>query len=208
MTDIQTTPPTAPVTTVSAQPAFWSTKKPASFIFAIGILLFLLPFLDIKCNDMSLRKVSGIQLATGFELKGHNDNPFFNDTKTRTVDEAVTRPATNSRKGPNVFALAALILGVVGLIISVMDIKSGRVGGIGTGALAAASLIGLFIDVRRQVSKDVFSGSDLGTGMSTDLKVTVEFTPWFYLAIIAFIAAAYSCYKRMQTDKLNNRYLQ
>lgn len=206
MTDIQTTPP-APVTPVLAQPSFWGTKKPASIIFAMGILLFLLPFLDIKCNDMSLRKISGMQLATGFELKGHTDNPFFDDTKTRAVDEAITRPATNSRKGPNIFALAALILGTVGLIISVMDIKSGRAGGVATGALAAASLIGLFIDVRRQVSKDVFSSSDLGTGMSSDLKVTVEFTPWFYLAIIAFIAAAYSCYKRMQLDKLNNTHL-
>ena len=33
------------------------------------------------------------------------------------------------------------------------------------------------------------------------LNITVDFTPWFYIAVIAFLAAAFFCYKRMSASK-------
>ena len=34
-----------------------------------------------------------------------------------------------------------------------------------------------------------------------DVKPTLAITPWFYIAIIVFLAAAFFCYKRMSAKK-------
>jgi hypothetical protein len=38
-------------------------------------------------------------------------------------------------------------------------------------------------------------------GLGDKMNITVDFTPWFYIAVIAFLAAAFFCYKRMSASK-------
>ena len=71
MSELQ--PGSTPVTTATTpQPGIFGTKIPSSVAFGIGVLLFFMPFVDIKCNTMTLQTVSGVQLATGFEVKGQD----------------------------------------------------------------------------------------------------------------------------------------
>ena len=59
-------------------PGIFATKIPSSVVLGIAILLFFLPFVDVKCNTMSLQTVSGFELATGFEIKKtDSDNSSF-----------------------------------------------------------------------------------------------------------------------------------
>lgn len=150
-----------------------------------------------------------VELATGFEMKNSSsNNPFLDDVKTDEVDENISKVATKKdKKQPNMYALAALILGVLGVILSFVDARAAIGGAIATGVAAAAALIGLMIDVKNQVKLDMpKTGGDndfskgfdkIGDTMSDNIKITVDFTPWFYIAIIAFLAAAFFCYKRM-----------
>jgi hypothetical protein len=68
---------------------------------------------------------------------------------------------------------------------------------------AAVSLIGLMIDIKGQMkTNNVKSGppgdDPLGISkMAENINVRVEFTPWFYLSLIAFLVAAFFAYKRM-----------
>lgn len=199
MSEIQsTTNPVLP-STPSQQPGVFGTKIPSTIAFGIGILLFFMPFLDIKCNSMVLQKVSGIQLATGFKIKSPgSDNSLIGSFENMSDDDAKVTNKTE-KKDPNILALAALVLGVAGLIFSLRDAKTG---GLITGILAAVALIATMIDIKSKLKSELpdlnktrsstTSGLDrLGDSM----YIAVDFTPWFYIAIIAFAAAAFFCYK-------------
>ena len=38
--------------------------------------------------------------------------------------------------------------------------------------------------------------------LGDSMYIAVDFTPWFYIAVIAFAAGAWFCYKRMQLSKV------
>jgi hypothetical protein len=191
------------------------SKVPSNVAFGIGILLFLMPFIDIKCNNMSLQQVSGLQLATGFNMKNNSStNSYLDDIKTEKVDDEITKATTGTtKKDPNLYAMLALGLGVLGLILSFTNVKAGMGGAIATGVASAGALIGLMLDVKKKVKLDIpktgESTADDVIGkvgdevskVTDNMNITVVFTPWFYIAIIAFLAAAFFCYRRMTALK-------
>ena len=214
---MDTNQPTASTTyaLASAKPGLFGTKMPSTVAFAVAVLLFLMPFIDIKCNNMSLQQVSGLQLATGFKMKNNSsDNSFLNDIKTDKVDDTITKAtAKTDKKDPNMYALIALGLGVLGLLLSFTNAKAALGGAMVTGVASAGALIGMMLDIKKKVKLDMPDMSDktpdndvgntidkIGDKMNdlTDkMNISVEFTPWFYIAVLAFLAAAFFCYKRM-----------
>ena len=207
----------SPILTPPVSTGIFGTKIPSAVAFAVGVLLFFMPFVDIKCNNMSLQQVSGFQLATGFQMKnGSSDNSFLNDVKTDKIDEGITKTTTKTdKKDPNLFAMVALGLGVLGLLLSFTNAKAAMGGAMITGIASAAALIGLMIDIKKKAKIDmpdtgIKSGGDdslgldkLGQQMSDKINISVYFTPWFYIAVIAFLVAAFFCYKRMQGKQLS-----
>ena len=205
-------PPSAPATVSSstALPGIFGTKIPSSVAFGIGVLLFFMPFIDIRCNNMTLQKVTGVQLATGFEVKGPgSDNSLVGSFEKMDRDDS--RLARKGGKNdPNMLALVALALGSIGLVLSLFDKKGGVTGGVITGALAVVALIATLIDIKRKVKMDMPEfGNKAGNASETDFEklgdsmyLAVDFTPWFYIAVIAFAAGAWFCYRRMQAGKM------
>ena len=208
-----TTTTSAPV---SAAPGMFGTKIPSSVAFVVAVLLFFMPFIDIKCNNMSLQQVSGFQLATGFKMKNNSsDNSFLNDIKSDKVDEGITKATTKTdKKEPNLYAMIALGLGILGLLLSFTNAKAAIGGALVTGIASAGALIGMMLDIKKKIKLDMpdtgggkSGGNDtmgldkIGNEMSDKINITVDFTPWFYISVIAFLAAAFFCYKRMQSSK-------
>ena len=210
---MDTNQPIAPVLSAAAAqaPGIFGTKVPSGVTFAVAVLLFFMPFADIKCNNMSLQQVSGIQLATGFKMKNNSSgNSFLNDLKPGKADETITKATTKTdKKDPNLYALVALGLGVLGLLLSFTNAKPALGVAMVAGIASAGALIGLMLDIKKKAKLDMpdtGGGTDtnnmLGLDKVTDkISITIDFTPWFYIAVIAFLAAAFFCYKRMQTAK-------
>jgi hypothetical protein len=216
-TNQQTSTPTY-VPAVSS-PGMFGTKIPAAAAFIVAILLFLMPFVDIKCNNMSLQQVSGLQLATGFKMKNNSsDNSYLNDIKSETVDNTITKTTTKTdKKEPNLYALIALGLGVLGLVLSFTNAKAAIGGAMVTGIASAGAMIGMMLDLKKKAKLDIPDVSDktpdndvgntidkIGdkvSSMTDNIKISIDFTPWFYIAVIAFLAAAFFCYKRMSANK-------
>ena len=214
-------PPPPPVyASASAAPGVLGTKIPSTVAFVVAVLLFFMPFIDIKCNGTSLQTVSGFQLATGFKMKNNSSgNSFLNDVKTDEVDKGITKATTKSDdKDPNLYAMIALGLGVLGVALSFTNAKAAIGGAMVTGIASAGALIGMMLDVKKNIKSSIpgagggTSTEDGGTGigegldklgkeMNDNLNITVDFTPWFYIAVIAFLAAAFFCYKRMSASK-------
>jgi hypothetical protein len=209
----QPTTPPPPQTYAAPSRGVFGTKVPSSVAFVAGVLLFFMPFIDIKCNNMSLQQVSGFQLATGFQMKNNSSgNSFVNDLKSPVADQEITKATTKTdKKSPNLFAMVALGLGVLGLLLSFTNAKAGIGLAMVTGILATAGLIGLMIDVKKKAKidtpdlgggssgEDVLGLNKLGQQMNDKVHITIDFTTWYYIAVIAFLAAAFFCYKRMQS---------
>jgi len=216
---MDTNQPAAVPAPLTASPGLFGSKIPSSVAFVVAILLFFMPFIDIKCNNMSLQQVSGFQLATGFQMKNSSsDNSYLNDIKSDKVDNEITKATTKTdKKEPNLYAMIALGLGVLGLGLSFTNAKASLGVAMVTGVASAGALIGMMLDLKKKAKLEVPDVSDktpdndvgntidkIGDKMSdlTDkMNISIDFTPWFYIAVIAFLAAAFFCYKRMSAAK-------
>jgi hypothetical protein len=115
------------------------------------------------------------------------DNPFGNKSE-QTV--------TEKQKGemyPS--ALIALILGIIGVIFSFLNPGPNKIA-LFIGGLAAICLIVLMVQIQMDVKDEPFSKSEESLG--ENLKITAEFTAWYYLSLISFIAAAFFSYRKRQ----------
>ena len=206
---MDTNQPVVPDSNASApvSPQMLASKTPSATLFIIAVLLFLMPFVDIKCGGMKLQDVKGFELATGFNLKsGGSDMPLFDEANTPGVDRTITKTATKTdRQQPNMFALVALILAVAGAGLCFVNNKMAITGAMAAGVLSVASLVGLYFDIKKEVKSDLAGkpdeiGGKISEGLR-DLNITVNFTPWYYITIVALLVGAFLCYKRMQTFK-------
>lgn len=203
------TPAPAPVS--PASPGIFGTKIPSSVAFAVGVLLFLLPLSEIKCGSQTIAKKSGLDFALANEWKMSMGNGMLNDNDLGKKSMS----AGKEQKGnTQYFAMAALAIGVIGLVLCFANSKLANGMGMVSGLLAVGAMIGLMLDekknfaasMRQQALDKAEKGADnlgldnIGNTMN-DIKPTLAFTPWFYIAVIAFLAAAFFCYKRMQSSK-------
>jgi amino acid transporter len=159
-----------------------------SVSFLVAILLFLLPFVEIKCNDQTLATNTGIGLAFGTDYKTIAQKKTLDNPLGNSSEKAVTEKQQGEMY---VSALIALLLGAIGFVLSLM--KSNKAG-VFIGGLAAICLIILMIQIQMDIKdKPNTSGED---DFTKNIKVTAEFTAWYYLSLISFIAAAFFSYRR------------
>jgi hypothetical protein len=177
-------------------PGVFGTKIPSSVAFAVGILLFLLPFAEIKCNNATLMQNSGLGIAMGSEWKMSEKSMLG-----ALGGEGNTSPIADKKKDPNFYAIAALALGLIGLILSLLNARTAAGSAMVSGVLSAAALIGLWLDLKKTMNSSLADTEKTG-GMGMDkIKLSLQLTPWFYIAVVAFLVAAFFCYKRIQAAK-------
>ena len=175
----------------------FGTKIPSGIAFAVGILLFLLPFAEVKCNGNSFAKNTGLGIATGKEWKSSENLSGEDRLETSNAN-------ANQKNDPNFYAIIALALGVIGFGLTMTNAKTAIGSALVSGLLSAGALIGLMIDLKQQAKDPNPMKGQIGGELDTTLnniKVTIDFTPWYYIAVVSFVAAAFFCYKRMQATK-------
>lgn len=190
------------------QRSVFSTRIPSSVCFGLGVLLFLLPFAELRCkppkdesaaifNMMSMNIAAtntGLGLASGSEWK-------FNIPSQGGLLNDGGRPGFSQdakEQEPNNYAIVALILAVAGFAISFARSRVGASLNVVTGILGAASLVGLMIDLKQK--SESFQKGINKTGAQMDVSeytdFDLHFTPWFYTTIVLLLAAAFLSYKR------------
>ncbi|MET0635597.1 MAG: hypothetical protein ABWZ25_06190 [Chitinophagaceae bacterium] len=178
--DLSARPPLQP----TAQSVL-STRVPSTIVYAVGVLMFLLPFIEIRCNSVPFAKFSGVQLATGFKIEA----PGTNNTVVGRLEETSEGKGGHQNDG-NVYAIVALALSLLSLGLAFANARSGISGALITGILAGISLIGLMVNIKKEVATEVTTGDD-------GVVIGVFFTPWFYLAILAAFMGAFFCFRRL-----------
>ncbi|HEV8286964.1 MAG TPA: hypothetical protein VGQ09_21790 [Chitinophagaceae bacterium] len=175
--------------TIVTPPAsgLFGTKIPAAIAFLAAVLLFLLPFAEIKCNGRPMANNTGVGIALGSEWKEVVSKNLFGDDFENTD---TNKKEFNQRQHPNIFALAALILGIAGFLTAFLNFKGAGKINLFIGLLAAASLIAMLIDLKSKAKSDnSIKSSELN--LDVGVKISVNGTAWLYITVILFLAAAF-----------------
>lgn len=164
--------------------------------YALALLLFLLPFFDIKCNDVSMAKLSGICMATGGKPNVSRD---LEEMQNSFPGERRRTAASVDGEGQLfITALFAMLLGVAGLLYSLFNKDENQRAGMYIGGLGALALIGTWIQVNSFVSENTrMQGGPLPDDRFTAMmRVSASPTLWFFLCLLCFLAAAFISYQK------------
>lgn len=177
---------------------FFRKRHNSTIIFAIVVLLFLLPFAEFKCGSVTLIDNSGLGIAAGRPWRvttSWNKNEIMQKLNTGTKEEKGIM-----KDGPNIFALVALTAGVFGIAVAFTTFKWRSIAGMCAGILGALMLLAVMIQMRLEM-RSLMSRGGGNDGLEAGMGgvIGIRFTAWYYISVALFIAAAFLNYKR---DKL------
>lgn len=161
----QSTWPSAPTAVQSgASPKFIKTFSPS--IFALIVLCFFLPFLDISCSGETIETLSGIELAVGKTLKDPAVSSSIN--------------ADNDRTDAEPLAIAALACGIVGLAVSFAKNIMGTL---------AATVMGLAGSITTLWLKFKLDSDIAELSKELGQLVQIEYKIGYWLVLLLFLVA-------------------
>ena len=159
---------------------------PSAVAFLVAILLFFLPFAEVRCNGTALANNTGLGIAIGSDWK---EMVSKNMLGVSDGTERTEKREYSKSHDPNVFAIIALVLGVVGFLVAVLAVARKSNINFYIGLLAAAALVAMLIDLRSKAKSDTsLNSSDVD--LNVTMKITVDGTAAYYIAVILFIVAA------------------
>jgi hypothetical protein len=175
---------------------FFRKRHTGTVSFAIGLLLFLLPFAEFKCGSMALFGNTGIGIATGQNWKvtrSFGSSEFMNK-----LDDSKQSGKDLMKDGPNIFAISALVAGLFGMAVAFTGAKWRSMAGMCAGLLGAVMLLAMMIQLKlemKSMMRKEGKGDD-HLGIDMDGLIRIQFTAWYYLSLVAFAAAAFLNYMR------------
>jgi hypothetical protein len=181
----ETQDPTSQASTTSTTTGMFGSRMPSAAAFLVAILLFLLPFAEVRCNGTALANNTGLGIAMGSDWKEVITKNMFGDTGDMETKE---KREYSKSHDPNVFAIIALALGVIGFLVAVLAVARKSNMNFYLGLLGAASLVAMLIDLRSKAKSDTSLNSNLD--VNVPVKITVDGTAGYYIAVILFIVAA------------------
>lgn len=140
--------------------------------FGIAALCFFLTFCNLTCGGQKIASVTGINLITGTELKSPD---MFGDEggDVKDID-------------PNIWAIIAFGCALLGLVAFLRKFKDEDRIGTYAGIVGFVSLLILQFTIKNMINGQ------------TEEIVEAEFQMGYWLALLAFAAAAYLCYQRFK----------
>lgn len=136
--------------------------------YALGIICFILPFLQVSCSGEKLMSFTGVQLVTGSEMS----NPMTEETE---------------KIPPNGYAVVALIAIVLGLVFSLNPEKGKSIVAGIMGLVAVVAMILLKTKMDAEIMKE-----------ASGFPVSVDYKAGFWGLCIASVAGALLAFMRVK----------
>lgn len=189
------TNPTPVYYTKSKDDDFFRKRHTTTVCFVIGLLLFLLPFAELRCGSVTLMSNSGIGIAIGSEWKvAMGGNKYMNRLNS-DVKENKAKDALSS--GLNIFLLVAIAAVIFGLCSGFFDQKWKHIAVMCAALLSCVMLIAVMIQLNILMRSSLDNGMkdkpDLTENMGNLIKI--RFTIWYYMSLISFGCAAFFAYR-------------
>lgn len=163
--------------------------------FGVVIVCFLLPFLNVKCNDVNLATVKGMDLVTGSHLEVNNlDLPSATKDESKQVDLDVNAEKIER----NYFAVAALALAICGIVLSFLLVMQREMLLGLTGIGGALSLMLMRIQIDNSIQKQ--------TNGISKYVIHIDYVIGYWLAIVFFLAAGlFNIFQYMERMKIADK---
>lgn len=196
MADLMQTEEQESVLSTGSSEAFFRKKYVITWAFALGLLLFLLPFSQIKCGTATLAENSGLGIAMGWQWKIAMIGSSNELLKALKKDEPDNKNSLKEK--PNVFAIVAILAGLIGLVISVIEYKNRSLVTMSAGVLGAIMLIALLVQFKLVLQSSLSDKGDKEMNMSS--IITVQFTIWYFISVFLFATAAFTSFKKYKLE--------
>lgn len=134
--------------------------RPAVFILLI--IMFFLPFAEIKCDSTAITGIKGIEFVTGKEMKNPSDN----------------KVEAEKKMDPDIYAIVAFCAALVGLILSFI---SNKFINILNGLISLSGMVSLLL-MKNNLETQVIN-ADKSFGL-----ITISFKFGFWMAFALFLA--------------------
>lgn len=182
---------------------FFRKRHNAGFAFIAGMLLFLLPFAEYRCTDYTIASNTGWGIASGKEWKAVMLNDLWNSMKSMSPKKENREVMKELRDDPNIFAIAALAAGAIGLVVGLTRLKGRSLLILSAGILGVLMLVGLLVQLKLELKNQLSAkdkGEDsFGLGEASGL-VTIRFTIWYYLSLLSFATAAFFGFRQHRIE--------
>lgn len=169
-----------------------------SGLFACLIVCFLLPFLEIKCNDTELGSMSGYSLMTAGEmdLKDASMMDYLKDNKEFNILNS------ERKKHPDIFTISAAFMLLVGVVLSLVMKKYREQ----TAVIISAIVIAILLIFRGMMLYQWEKQIGAQPEMFSFIKLSINFAIGYWLVVIgnAFVMTLNGYYlfqkKKMQEN--------
>jgi type IV secretory pathway VirB2 component (pilin) len=171
-----------------------------SSLLGACLILFFLPFVEIKCNEENLVNASAMELAFARPLKVNTPAMFDQYLgENSEMNEAMNAINSEKRK-PDVLLIAYIVCLIAGIALLFAPKPKLQFGSVVTIILALLSLIGFYF-VYKKGWEDNVSG-DLGSIPMVSLSLHFGWALWLsMLLLISFIAVQVAQYLSERKDR-------
>lgn len=179
---------------------FLRKKHIGTLSFVVGLLLFFLPFVSLKCGSVTLLQNTGVGIAMGSSWK----LPVGNTDLLKNLGNQKTQVSEvkEYQAGLSIYLLVAIVTALFGIAISFSNLswrkQAGMVAGLLCCALMLALMIHLSISLRQGLQSSATEKPDVAKYQGL---IKIQFSIWFFLSVAAFAAAAFFNYKQARFDK-------
>lgn len=186
---------------------FFRRRHNTTAAVALGLLLFLMPFAELRCGNIPIIRNSGLGLAFGSSWRPAMGG--MPDKKDLVKKDTTGDFQKSLSSGPNVFAIVALVAAILALVICLSSTRSRSLVVLSASALTALMLIALLVQMQISFSNAMNKASDLAAEKKGDMgewssamtgMIKLHFTLWYYISLVSFMAAAFFGYKHHRIE--------
>lgn len=151
--------------------------------FSIILLCFLLPFLSIKCNDNKIEVFSGYDFIVGKEFNVKSPIDKENNQTQELQSDGKIGSEENRKLEPNGLMIALLVIVFLGVIVSFLKIRKGRISAIITAGISLLLLIINVILINNEFKESAAIGNQI-----LGLRIYLGYEIGFWLMLFVFVA--------------------
>jgi hypothetical protein len=171
-----------------------------SGLFTVVILLFFLPFMEVRCNNQEVVHASGMAMALNLKFDT-NEDLFGGMGGMMGEDNKMQSALDSNNRKPDVFGLITLFLMIVGVTFQFVPVLQKPWMSAVVAGVAVLSLLLMYIIYTSGWEKKIGSGG-AGAEMLGYMNFTLHFVYGYWLSLLGCVGLlAYNIFNQVQDKR-------
>jgi len=171
-----------------------------SGLFTVVILLFFLPFMEVRCNNQEVVHASGMAMALNLKFDT-NEDLFGGMGGMMGEDNKMQSALDSNNRKPDVFGLITLFLMIVGIAFQFVPVLQKPWMSAIVAGVAVLSLLLMYVIYTSGWEKKIGSGG-AGAEMLGYMNFTLHFVYGYWLSLLGCVGLlAYNIFNQVQDKR-------